>query len=375
MSGAAPPIDFDLHGAVGIRLVDATDRDAAVVRRQLGPIERPLEREPDIVIRFLDRLERDSPIRLLGLRDVGFTDEAFLVLRTKFGSTVRVRIPFDRIGGSCEILCERGLPAVPYLVAIVNLTALGNGRIPVHASAFVHDGLGVLVTGWAKGGKTEALLGFMTRGAVYIGDEWVYIDPASGHMAGLPEPMRVWDWQLRLVPGIADRVPARTRAGLRATRITTRAVATAAALGPLRRTAAGRTMARALPVLERQLNTQVPPGQLFGGRVRSDGAPLDRVLLVVSTDRPETTIRPIDPAGVARRCVFSLEHERLDLVAAYLKFRYAFPEATNVLLEGAAERERSLLTEALSGRPTLLVEHPYPPDISELTDAIAHHLR
>ena len=36
-----------------------------------------------------------------------------------------------------------GLPAVPLLIPIVNLTALANGALPMHASAFTHDGVGV----------------------------------------------------------------------------------------------------------------------------------------------------------------------------------------------------------------------------------------
>ena len=48
--------DFDLHGAVGVRLVGATAGDLAAVRRQLGPIERPLVREPEIEIAYVDRL-------------------------------------------------------------------------------------------------------------------------------------------------------------------------------------------------------------------------------------------------------------------------------------------------------------------------------
>ena len=49
----AEVLDFDLHGLVAIRLVGATPRDAAAVARQLGPVQAVVDREPDLVIRFV----------------------------------------------------------------------------------------------------------------------------------------------------------------------------------------------------------------------------------------------------------------------------------------------------------------------------------
>src|SRR5438067_2311495 len=80
----------------------------------------------------------------------------------------------DQIGGPVEIVCERGVGAVPLLTAIVNLTALGRGALPLHGSAFEHEGTGVVTTGWSKGGNTESLLAFTARGARYVADEWVF---------------------------------------------------------------------------------------------------------------------------------------------------------------------------------------------------------
>jgi hypothetical protein len=366
--------DFDLHGIVGIRVVDATEHDLAAVRRQIGPVERPLEREPDIVVRFVDRLARDSRMRFIGLDDVGFTDDGLFVLRGRHQAAVRVRIPFDRIGDRCEIVCERGLSAIPYLVAIVNLTALARGHVPLHAAAFVHDGLGVLVTGWSKVGKTETLLGFLALGAEYLADEWLYVDPTSGAMAGLPEPMRIWDWQLRAVSGVTDLVPGRTRARLRTLRAATDLMRRIEDVRGLGGSTVGRTLGRARPLLERQLSIQIPPAQLFGGRIRTS-AQIDRIVFVVSAERADVAVEPIDAEHVARRSGFSTGHERLDLEALYLKFRYAFPDAVNPWLERAAELEQERLISAFGDRPAMIVEHPYPPDIHALAKAIEQRLR
>ena len=59
-------VDYDLHGLAGIRLIDASAGDVAAVTRQLGPIQASLTREPDIIIRFVDRLPASSSSCYLG---------------------------------------------------------------------------------------------------------------------------------------------------------------------------------------------------------------------------------------------------------------------------------------------------------------------
>ena len=104
-NGRAPvSIDFNLHGLVGIRLVNPTLSDAAAVRRQIGPLEGPLATTPAIVIRFVDALEISHRIRYLGADDAAFTPDAFLILRSKGKTPARVQVPFQQIGGPCEIV-------------------------------------------------------------------------------------------------------------------------------------------------------------------------------------------------------------------------------------------------------------------------------
>ena len=89
-------VDYNLHGAVGIRLCNASPGDVAAVTRQLGPIQAPLTREPDIVIEFVDQVKLSSPLRYLGVNDSAFTDDAFLVLRSKNKARAMVQIPVRR---------------------------------------------------------------------------------------------------------------------------------------------------------------------------------------------------------------------------------------------------------------------------------------
>ncbi len=363
-------IDYDLRGIVGVRLLDATPAEERLVTRQLGPIRSRLDREPDLVIRFVERLALAGPLRLLGAEDVGYCGDAFVVLRGKQKSRARVLLPLDRVGGRFEIVCERGLAAVPHLVALVNLTALARGALPLHASAFLWNGTGVLTTGWAKGGKTEALLAFLTEGAAYVGDEWVYLAGDGTRMFGIPEPIRVWDWHLEEVPWLAGRVPRGARARLAALR------AAAAVTG---RIAAGTGRAaglarRARPLLERQRYVHVPPLEVFGAERCIGEAVPGRLFFVATHESPEVVARPADPAEIAARMVFSLGEERADLLSCYRKFRFAFPERSSALIEGCEALEREMLARALGGLEAYEVLHPYPVPIPALFQAMKERL-
>ncbi|MGH3029308.1 MAG: hypothetical protein ACRDNE_00800, partial [Gaiellaceae bacterium] len=334
---SAPPgadlrqIDYDLHGLAGIRLVDASPKDAAAVARQLGPIEAPLDREPDIVVRFVDRLTTSSRLRYLGLGEGGFTDDAFFVLRSKHKAPAKVRVEFAELGGRCEIVCERGLAAVPMLIPIVNLTVLRRGAAPLHASAFVYEGTGVVATGWSKGGKTEALLAFLSHGAEYVGDEWVYVSPDGERVHGIPEPIRVWDWHLHELPEYRTLLGTGDRARLAAIRSVVALEISLAATG-----ASGLAPVRALtrlsPLLRRQLFVDVPPETLLPGGLGALSARFDRLFFLASHEEPHVAVEELDPLDVARRMVFSHQHERLDFLSYYLKFRFAFPNRINPII-------------------------------------------
>ena len=360
-------IDYDLHGLAGIRVLDATPADAAVVARQLGPVRRPLDREPDIVVRFVDRLPISGPVRLLGLHDAGFTDDAFLVLGAHQRAHPRVQIPLHRIGNQVEILCERGLREVPLLIAVVNLTILGKGALPLHASAFAYGGTGVVTTGWSKGGKTESLLAFLAEGADYIGDEWVYLSADGTTVHGIPQPIRLWAWHLEAMDRAFLTAAERRRlVALSGLAQTPRLLGERGRSSPV----ANRVLDRVLPVVERKNYVDIEPERLIGGDVGPLSGPFDRLFLVASVDTPDVTVRPLDPDEVARRMVFSLQYEQLDLMAWYLKFRFAFPEAANPLLEQAEELQRQALQRTLEGKTAYVVDHPYPVEIPALFEAM-----
>jgi hypothetical protein len=357
--------DFDLAGIVRIRVSAPTPEDVAVVRRQLGLPPTTLQVRPDITIRFVDRLP-STPVTYVGVSDTGYSDDHFVTLRGRGGVRVRASVPFDAIGrDDLVITCERGTPAVPHLLAIVNLICLSKGVLPLHASAFHLDGTDVLVTGWAKSGKTEALLAAAARGAHYIADEWVYLE-ADGTMHGVPEPIRLWAWHLAQLPEVrASRSRAdlgRLAAWQSLSRLA-RAGANVPLVGP-------GLAAKAHPVLARQAYLQVPPRQLFPTAPVGRPGRLDAVVLMMSWESSSITAEPTEGREVSARMAASLEDERAALAAHYRQFRYAFPDRRNELIEQAPAMEARLLAALFDGRPAAKVCHPYPCNLTELGGAV-----
>ncbi|MCU1355080.1 MAG: hypothetical protein JWM89_498 [Acidimicrobiales bacterium] len=347
--------DVVVNDIVGIRLVDATAEDRAAVERQFGPSSAALA-SPDITIRYVDRLPLDGA-RLLG-PEAAFTDDAFLLLRGRHKRAVRAAVPLDTVGGRCEIVCEHGVGRVPLLVAIVNLTVLAKGGVALHASAFERDGVGILATGWSKGGKTEALLVSLSRGARYVGDEWVHLY-GTGRMGGIREPMRVWDWHLASQPALRNRVRRRDRWRMGALR----QLARAGSFG-------GRAGRRAADLADRHRFVDLPPEGVAGRPIDPASASIDRLLLMTSTTSGPVRARPITGAEVADRMAGSLALEREPLLAAYRAFRYAFPNRPNTLIEMADDLERRCLHRFLDDVEAFEILHPRPVDLEILGDAI-----
>jgi hypothetical protein len=375
-SGQGIGMDVDRAPDVAVRPRAATDlqagpcrlrvagdddgRTAAAIAAQVGG--RPVEvagGRPDLTLEIGSL--PPGPRRLFGTGEYAASDEHFLLLRGAGKRAVEVALPFDALGHRPTLRCAPGSVPVPLLVPVLNVTALASGVVPMHAAAFDLDGLGVLVTGWSRSGKTETLLAFGDRGARYVGDEWVYLHP-DGTLTGLEEPMRVWSWHLRQLDGRAPRLPLSTRASFAVLDRATEATAGRPLPGKVR---------RLRHLLSEQRNVRIPPQRLLPV---TDRTALDVVILTESHDQAEITVEPIDPMDVARRMATMLPVERAPLLAAYQAFRYAFPGRRSDLLDSAEERERDLLPRALGGIPALLVRHPYPFSFAAMADTLAPRL-
>jgi len=356
-------IDYDVHGLVGIRLVNPTPGDADAVFKQLGPLQRPLNREPDIIVRFMESLPIPN-LRHLTLHDNGFTDDGFFILRSS-KKAARVKIAFEQIGGEqCEIVCESGLRSVPLLLAILNLTMLKKDCVPLHASAFVYEGAGVLVTGWSKGGKTETLLSFAAHGARYVGDEWIVLRGDGQRMYGIPEIIRLWDWHLENLPNVRRQVKRENLLFFKAVhgldRVQQNLNGFASKTFPLK------MLREAMPAIKRQLNVRFEPGKIFGERCGPFEARPDKVFLGLSHADSEITVRQLDPTVIADRMIASIRFEQLPFFEHYLSFKFAFPDRQNEFLDHVHELQYDILRRALSGKESYEVRHPYPVSFQEL---------
>lgn len=365
-------VDLDLRGRATIRLVDAGPADLRAVRRQLGPLPEAGTGtgapgpEPDVTIRFVDRLEARGPVRRIG-PDALLLGDAFVVTRGRRQSEVRVQVPVHTLGSApATLVAERGGASIPFLLPILAASLLARGIAPAHASAFLADGQGVFVSGWAKGGKSETLLAFLTHGARYVGDEWLFVDPTGPVMYGPPEPIRLWDWQLAQVPDLRRHVGGTDRVRLLG------AEGVSTALGAISRTpglggsAIGDAARRGRAVVDRQRSRQFAVADLFGpGAIHAAAAPIERVVLVSGSD--EDAVRAdVDPDEAAARVAATTAHELLDLEALRLAYRHALPDRSTGGLEDMEARLRTIYRAAFGALPILEVRHRHPPDIAGL---------
>lgn len=339
-------IDLDLHGVLGVRLIDASPADLAGVRRQLGPLPgTTLSREPDLCVRFVASLPAPG-LRHLEARRSGFTDDGFILV-SGAGRQARARIPFESPGELGEIVCERGMGRVPLLAEALRLAALRKGVVSLHASAFEYRGRGAIVAGWANGGKTSALLAFLERGAAFVGDDPVLLAGDGGRMFGTAAPIELSGWQLRQLPRLWRRV-GRARRFL---------------LGSLGRAE------RLLPPLERRLRVHLPAEEVCSGAGSRVSAPR-ALFLLMTHDAPEIRLEPADPEATLRRMVQLARLEWLTLERHCLAYRFAFPDRTSAPLDGVRETEAALLRSALAGLETFVVRHPRPVSLRHLFTAM-----
>jgi len=346
---------------VGIRLINPTIGDAVAVANQLGQHQKSLDRDPDIIIRFKEKLHTPSLI-YLGLDYAGFTNEGFYIFNSR--ENAKVRIPFEQIGSQFEILCESGLHAVPWLFEMINVTFLKKNYVPIHASAFVYDGVGIVVTGWTKGGKTEALLSFANHGAHYVGDEWVILSDNGKEMFGMPVPICVWEWYFKSIPKLLPKVGMQRKVLFKAIH-SLDVIHRRLEKGNFKKSFPAKILRQALPAFKRQLNIRALPEELFKNHVCKLATP-DKIILSMSQNDPNIYVEECHPSEIAERMIISNELEQAPFLELYKAFKFAFPNLRNEFLENIDELQYSLLCSAFANKEAYKVYHPYPVPFEDL---------
>lgn len=356
-------VDFNLFDIVGIRLENPTDDDIKSMKKQIGVDPAELNFVPDITIHFISELNT-SGFTFLGLNSAGFTkDDFYLISREK--PHKKIQVPFEKIGSKITITCEHGVKSIPLLNHIINFTFLGKDYLPLHSSALYFNGNGLLIMGWTKGGKTETLMSFANHGAQYVGDEWVILSPNGELMYGLPVPICIWEWQFSQIPNLLPKLNAKKKIVFSAVHFLDFLYRFSSRIG-MGKVSLVKLLEEALPVFKRQLNIRVLPKEIFKDRIQKNGTPIDFVLLAVSHDNENILVEEHDWAEIVDRMINSNECEQMSFFEFYSVFKFAFPNKKNEFLENSKQLQHHLLTDALSGKKSYQVSHPYPVEFEKL---------
>jgi len=345
--------------AVNVEISPCGPEQLRTVGRQLGRLaaERvPTGNAPgnmDISIEFVPT-SKPSRLVFAGASDAGRTLDHFVLFSGEHAvrydladsEAIRIRAPSD---------CS----TVPLLVPLISAVAARKGRMPIHGSAFVWKGRCVLVTGWSKGGKTETLLPFVLDGADYVGDEWLFLSE-DRIVTGIPEPIRIWDRQLAEFPGLRSKTPARARAKMAMWRMAS------GLFGAFRHP----ELDRVQRAVDRQRNVQIDPLDLFGAGSCRASAPVDTLVVVASSDDPDTTIERLEPADAAAAVAATTRYEHLRVLEAELKHQYLFP-GRPAALWSEVDRRLDALPSVIAHLAAFRVLHPHPARSTDLYAAVS----
>lgn len=337
--------EFSIHGVLGVTLLNAEACDVATVRRHLGPLEKSLSREPDLVVRFTKRLP---------IVQTQHQEDSFVVL-DKLAAQIAVNFGSQ----PCEILCQSGLRSIAVLLPILSLVALKKGYVAVHGSALLYDGVGVVLAGHATSGKTTTLLGFGNLGAEFVGDDWLLLRSDGQKMHGLPAAIDISPKHVessRLVRHILTPWRRRGFDVLGAVAASVEGVVGHGSRGRFVK----RAVRRIVTAIQRRIIPRIQPQQLFAKCATSFSAKPQKVFFFLKHDEAVVHVKEIHPKEMAELLSQLAEHEQKDLMELYQTFRFAFPQCNSILFEDLFTRQREILTSAVAPHETYIIRHPYP---------------
>src|SRR3989442_4342590 len=368
-------VDYDIHGVLGLRLIDPTPSLARLVARQLDPWRpSPLASEPDVSISRLRTVSSRGNRYRLGdagdSQECEFSDSEFILRK----GAMSLSLPFSSVGEGCVIGWSGGSGMrrllIDYVRPALQISLLPKGSLALHSAAVAYEGKGILLAGWAESGKTEAMLGFLQAGAAFVSDKWTIVDGDGSTIRHFPTPITVRNWMIDLIPGLQDRLKGMELLRARAAGLATSVLRVEALTrAPLT------TEAKGLAELAGRVS--VTPSHLLG--TNTDGgsrwqatpsAPLECLFLLVTSGEDRIAVREADVPEGASRLADLRGNERRAFFGLYQRFRYAYPGRRNRLIEEAREAESRTLAKALESKRVFVVEAPFPFDPSALYRAI-----
>jgi hypothetical protein len=360
--------EYDIHNIVGLRVVNPSAADLKLISNNYGAYEKELDREPDITIKFISSLETPDLV-FIGLDNAGFNKDGYYILSSG-RSSLKVKIPFEKIGQPLEIICQTGIPGIPLLNHIINLSFLSKNYIPLHASAFRYNNLNALVMGWSKGGKTESLLAFANNDAEYIGDEVVMLSENGNEMFGIPASVTVWEWQYKQVPKLIPELSKNKKALFSLIHLI-ESIYNFLRKTFLKNSFVTKVISDALPAFKRQLNFRVAPKYIFKEKIYNQKASTDKIILIMSHNSDQIIVKSCPIDEVISRMINSHDYENSAFIQHYVSFKFAFPDLRNPFLEDLNKLQADLLKKALSGKEAYKVLHPYPVSFDSLFNSMS----
>lgn len=349
---------LDVGGALTIRLVNASEKHRRRVAAQLNACE-VTPSAPHITVQFVDRVASGAICRQ-GLIHTGWRGDDYYLLDRSTG-VARASLPIGHLEGAVEMTCATTERNVPGLAELVRLKLLDEGFVAAHASAVRHEGLGLVPMGWAKGGKTGAVLAFAHQGAAFVGDEWIGFSADGTTMFGIGQSIKVTDRNLDLFPRAAATVGHTQRLLWRIGR------------GLERREL--RPLAAVMPRVTERFAIRAKAGEVFAVPLEASHSSPDVLFLMINTDVDQVRVEPMATRELAERMAAVGSFERSVLNRWYEGFRYAFPGRRDPVLDGAPEREQAMLEQAFAGKPAFTVAHRHPGPLEPLFAAMVEVVR
>jgi hypothetical protein len=355
--------EFNIHGVLGVKLLDAEASDVATVRRHLGPLEEELFREPDLVVRFVKHLPRVETEHQ-ALRSNGFAKDSFLVFDERAArEAAQIAVNFDR--QPCEILCQSGLRSIAVLLPMLSLIALKKDYVAIHGSAFVYDGVGVVMAGPATSGKTTILLGFASLGAEFVGDDWVLLRRDGQRMHGLPAAIELSPKHAERSHFVRHTLGSFRRKGFDILG------AVMALLNGSRGTFVKPAARRIITAIQRRIIPRAHPQHIFAKCAKSFSAKPQKVFLLMKHSDPEVHVKEIHGKEMAELLSRLAEHEQKNIMELYQTHRFAFPKCKSMFFEEVFARQRHTLLDAVAAQETYIIRHPYPIHFADLYKTIS----
>lgn len=345
-------IVFDLKGLIKIQVEGANEKDLISLSKFFGASPTIYTDEADITIQFVEDLA-PKKMKFLGTNQFGFTDKDFFLLNPSSGE-VYAKIPIDQIGKKCEIVCSHGVTKIPLINEILKITLLQKDVLSLHASAIEYDHKGIVIMGWARGGKTSSLLAFIQDGAKFVADDWVLYELEKNQVCGFPGKLSISDYHLRQMPNHKNKIRFIERLFLWSKAIIVYLLNIALKVFHIT------SLQKFAYKLNGKLRINLYPEDLLTPEKMIEYTTPGKFLLLTSHNQEEYIIQKTTADEMVDVFIHANECEFFKLYEAYQAFRFAFPDRKNLYIEDRIKLEERLLKKALASKELFRVFHPYP---------------